>query len=101
MKLISAAQKNQLVTIERVLAGCSPTSMDFPELQGIESAKDYLARKNPVQTEAPVEAPSSKDLIADAFGTCDPPAGSSDVPPPSAAAPALMSMPNMQASQMQ
>eukprot|EP00927_Polykrikos_kofoidii_P086061 TRINITY_DN9532_c0_g2_i1.p1 TRINITY_DN9532_c0_g2~~TRINITY_DN9532_c0_g2_i1.p1 ORF type:complete len:964 (+),score=198.82 TRINITY_DN9532_c0_g2_i1:260-2893(+) len=36
MKLISAAQKNQVVSLERVFENSSPMSRDFPEFDGIK-----------------------------------------------------------------
>lgn len=41
MKLISAAQRNQLVSLERVLENSSPTSMDCPTFQGIPNASTF------------------------------------------------------------
>lgn len=44
MKLISAAQKRQAVSLDRVLENCSPNSMDCPEFEGIDSAAALRGR---------------------------------------------------------
>lgn len=52
MKLISAAQKKQLISLERVLQNCSPNSMDCPEFDGIDKSA-FLARAQPVVASQP------------------------------------------------
>jgi len=55
MKLISAAQKKQLVSLERVLENCSPTSMDCPEFVGISTASTF--RGGPGSSSPPASSP--------------------------------------------
>lgn len=44
LKLISAAQKNQPVSLERVFESCSPNSMDCPRFDGVDGADAFVRR---------------------------------------------------------
>lgn len=60
MKLISAAQKRQPFSLERVLDSCSPKSLDCPEFEGLKKMSDFQAA---VQTGE--RRPSNEGLSAD------------------------------------
>jgi len=55
LKLISAAQKKQLVSLERVLENCSPTSMDCPEFDGLKSVAILQSSHPAAAASAPLD----------------------------------------------
>lgn len=74
MKLISAAQRNQPVSLERVLQNCSPTSMDCPTFDGIETAANMF-RSRTQESSQPAENVETKTTTGfDAFSAMPAPA---------------------------